>query len=54
VPVPPRPKEKGGEMAERLARQVAVLPEVMGRIDGGLGPLAPAGIQGAAPLGLAV
>ena len=52
--VPSRPKEKGSEMAERLARQVAVLPEVLAKIDRGLGPAAPAGIQGAEPLGLAI
>jgi uncharacterized membrane protein YccC len=58
--LPPRPGESGGDMADRLARQVAVLPEVLARIDGGLetqssaGPPAgpPAGVQGAEPLGL--
>ena len=39
--LPPRPKESGGDMADRLARQVAVLPEVLARIDSGLTPPAP-------------
>jgi hypothetical protein len=36
LPVPPRPQVSGGEMPDRLARQVVVLPEILARIDGGL------------------
>jgi uncharacterized membrane protein YccC len=50
--IPPRPLASGGEMPDSLARQVAVLPEILARIDGGLGPQAPAGVQGAEPPGL--
>jgi uncharacterized membrane protein YccC len=42
--VPVRPAESGGEMADRLARQVAVLPEVLMRIDAGLAALPQAGL----------
>jgi hypothetical protein len=29
--LPPRPAQSGGDMADRLARQVALLPEVLSR-----------------------
>jgi len=54
--VPPRPGGSGGEMPDRLARQVSVLPEIILRVDAnnvGLGPQAPAGSRGRAP-GLAL
>jgi uncharacterized membrane protein YccC len=54
--VPPRPGGSGGEMPDRLARQVSVLPEIILRVDANnvdLGPQAPAGSRGSAP-GLAL